>query len=334
MKVLVMGGTRFNGLALVEELVKHGHAVTLFNRGASEAVVPPGVRRLYGDRHDHTALRAALGDETFDCVQDISAYTPEDVRSVVEMLDGRMGHYIFASSTVTYGSCRLPPMTEDFPMDRGPLQSEYGMNKILCEDYLIDRHRRTGLPMTIVPFSMVFGPNNIIPDREQRMFKRLIEGRPVLIQGDGTTLGQVGHVTDQARALRMLMGNPLTFGQKYNLTGRDYFTDEGYVDACAAAAGVKPQKVFVPAPVMDELHASDFTCSRYLVQRMAPNLRPWNESALISIDRLRNAIGWEPNYAFTASVQQTWRWFVDSGLAETRSFDWSPEDALLARLKG
>ena len=66
MKVLVMGGTRFNGLALVEELVKHGHAVTLFNRGASEAAVPPGVRRLYGDRHDHTALRAALGDETFD----------------------------------------------------------------------------------------------------------------------------------------------------------------------------------------------------------------------------------------------------------------------------
>ena len=64
MKVLVMGGTRFNGLALVEELVKHGHTVTMFNRGASEAQVPASVRRLYGDRHNHNAVKTALGDET------------------------------------------------------------------------------------------------------------------------------------------------------------------------------------------------------------------------------------------------------------------------------
>lgn len=333
MKVLVMGGTRFNGLALVEELVKHGHDVTMFNRGASEAQVPAGVKRLYGDRHDHNALKTTLGSETWDCVQDISAYTPEDVTSIVDILEGQMGHYIFASSTVTYASCKLPPLTEDHVMDRGPLQSEYGMNKILCENFLLDRNRRTRLPVTIVPFSMVFGPNNIIPDREQRMFKRLLEGRPVLIQGDGTTLGQVGHVDDQARALRLLMGQPATFGQKYNLTGRDYFSDEGYVDACAEAVGVEPKKVFVPAPVMDGLHAEDFACSRYLVQRMAPNLRPWNESALISIDRLRAAVNWEPEYTFNASVRQTWKWFVESGTSDARTFDWTPEDALLERLR-
>ena len=39
MRVLVMGGTRFNGLALVRELVKHGHEVTTFNRGLTEAVL-------------------------------------------------------------------------------------------------------------------------------------------------------------------------------------------------------------------------------------------------------------------------------------------------------
>ena len=52
-RVLVMGGTRFNGLHLVQELVKHGHEVTTFNRGITEAVLPPGVRRLHGDRTDH-----------------------------------------------------------------------------------------------------------------------------------------------------------------------------------------------------------------------------------------------------------------------------------------
>ena len=54
-----------------------------------------------------------------------------------------------------------------------------------------------GFPATTVPFSMVFGPHNIVPDREQRMFTRILSGRPVLIPGDGTSVGMVGHVDDQ-----------------------------------------------------------------------------------------------------------------------------------------
>ncbi len=327
-----MGGTRFNGLSLVRDLVRCGHEVTTFNRGVSEATLPAGVRKLQGDRHDHAALGSQLRDESFDCVQDISAYTLEDVCSLVDILRGRMGHYVFASSTVTYARSHFPPITEDHPSDRTTLQSTYGMNKLLCEDYLFEQARGAGLAMTIVAFSMVFGPNNIIADREQRMFSRLLAGRPVLIPGDGTTLGQVGHVDDQARALRMVMMNHNTFGKKYNLTGKDYFTDEGYVDVCAAAVGCTPDKVFVPGAIMDELHAADPACSRYLVQRVAPNLRPWNDSALFSIDRLRADTGWEPEYSFTTAVKQTLDWYLASSLDKTQTFDFSPEEALLERL--
>ncbi len=48
MKVLVMGGTNFNGLALVHELVRQGHDVTVLNRGKSEATIPESVHRLVG----------------------------------------------------------------------------------------------------------------------------------------------------------------------------------------------------------------------------------------------------------------------------------------------
>ncbi len=40
MRVLVMGGTQFNGLALVHELAKHGHEVTTLIGGQTEAVPP------------------------------------------------------------------------------------------------------------------------------------------------------------------------------------------------------------------------------------------------------------------------------------------------------
>jgi len=335
MKVLVMGGTRFNGLALTRELHKHGHEVTILNRGVTEAEIPAAVRRLTADRNDADALRAALGDEEFDCVQDISGYNLEQVRSLVEILKGRVGHYIFASSTVSYAATRMLPIRETSAVDATPRQSEYARNKLICEDYLFRLYRQERFPATSVPFSMVFGPNNIIPDREQRMFQRLLLGRPVLVPGDGTTVGMVGHVDDEARALRMVMGDPITFGKRYNLTGLDSYTDDGYVDTFAQVLGVEPRRVYVPALVMDELWAADpqtVARSAQLIQKVAPHIHPWNASVFFSVDRLRHDIGWEPEYGFRAAVEQTYEWFRREGLDQTNAFDFAFEDELLGRL--
>ena len=251
MKVLVMGGTRFHGLALVHELVRHGHDVTIFNRGQTEAQIPRGVRRLYGDRTDHDGMREVFANEEFDAIQDISGYTPEDVEIMVELFQGRTGHYIFASSTVIYAATKVLPIRESSPVDGTDRQSQYGLDKLACEAILLREYREHGFPATIVPFSMVFGPHNIIPVREQRMFSRLLQGRPVMIPGDGTTLSQIGHVDDEASAMRMLMQQPQTYGKRYNLTGRDYWSDEGYVDTFADILGVEADKVFIPPDQMD-----------------------------------------------------------------------------------
>ena len=102
MRILVMGGTRFNGLHLVYELLKHGHEVTILNRGITEAPVPKIVKRLYADRKDPQQLGNALQNLEFDVVFDISAYVVEDVKYLTDIMVGRTGHYIFASSTVVY----------------------------------------------------------------------------------------------------------------------------------------------------------------------------------------------------------------------------------------
>lgn len=331
MRVLVMGGTRFNGLALVRELTRCGHEVTVLNRGRTEAHVPRSVRRLQCDRHDHDRLRELLRGESFDCVQDINAYTLDDVRSMVEIFRGRIGHYIFASSTVIYARANVLPITEDHPVDRSERQGAYGLNKLLCEDHLVTEFREHGFPASIVAFSMVFGPNNFIADREARMFQRLLSGRDILIPGDGTTLGQVGYVDDEARALEMMMGNANTFGKRYNLTGRDYWSDEGYVDTFGEVLGVEPRKVFVPAEVMDEISSGD-AMQPPLIQRLAYYIHHWNDSVVFGIDRLRRDVGFEPTYSFRGMVEATYEWHVAEGLHESQQFDFDKEDALLARL--
>lgn len=358
MRTLVMGGTQFNGLALVRELVRTGHEVAICNRGVTKAELPREVVRLTADRTDPAALRTALGGRDWDCVYDISAYRPEDARLMSELLHGRTGHYVFASSTVIYAPSDRLPITEDHPLDRSERQNEYGRNKILCEDLLLRAHRERGFPATIAAFSMVFGPNNIIPEREQRMFVRLARGRAVLIPGDGTTLGQVGHVDDQARALRLMGGRSVSFGRRYNLSGGDLFSDEGYVDTFARVVGVEPEKLHLPPDWMDDLYAGRMSLSgeplpvnadirtaapdrrdaalfglQRILQRLAPHLHPWNRSVFFSIERLRRDLGWEPEYSFPAAVAQTWEWMQRTGLVESRDFDFGFEDDLIARLR-
>ena len=359
MQVLVMGGTQFNGLALVHELARQGHAVTVLNRGRTEATLPHGTEGLVADRTDDDALRRALAGRDFDCVFDVSAYRPEDVATMIGLLRGRIGHYVFISSTVIYAASDLLPITEDHPLDRSERQNEYGLNKIAGEELLLRAWREDGFPGSTVALSMVFGPNNILPDREQRMFVRLLEGRPILIPGDGTTLAQVGHVADQARALVAMMQRPQTFGRRYNLTGTDCFSAEGYVDCFAEQLGVEANKVFVPADLMDDVFdgrvpiaqtrvqsradvrgtrapdpkvVNQFMLSM-LVQRIAPHIHRWNRSVLFSVDRMRRDTGWEPAFTLRSAVADTYAWFERERRHASLEFDFGFEDDLLEKVR-
>jgi nucleoside-diphosphate-sugar epimerase len=358
-KVLVVGGSQFNGFALVQELVRRGHDVTVVNRGRTEAPFPDGVRRLTADRTDRHRMSEVLGTEEFDCVHDMCAYHPQDVESMIELLRGRVGHYVFVSSTVIYARSTILPITEESPVDRSELQIEYGLHKLLCEDRLLEEFETSGFPATTVALSMVMGPRNIVPDREQRMFVRLLQGRPVLLLGRGTALGQIGDVDDQAEALCDVMGQPVTFGQRYNLTGGQSFSDEGYVDVFAEVVGAEAHKVFVPADVVDGVwngrlelglarptgaHIDIRTTQaeqrmqemairqRYqltnLVQKLAPHLHRWDDSVLFGIDKLARDVGWRPRRTFRETVEKTYDWFTREGIADRVTFDFAFEDEL------
>jgi len=353
MKVLVVGGSQFNGFALVQELVRRGHDVTVVNRGRTDAPFPEGVRRLTADRTDRARMTEVLGSDEYDCVHDMCAYHPEDVALMIDLLRGRVGHYVFVSSTVIYARSTLLPI-------------EYGLHKLLCEDRLLEEFASSGFPATTVALSMVMGPRNIVPDREQRMFVRLLRGRPVLILGRGTALSQIGDVDDQAEALCDVMGQPITFGQRYNLSGGQYFSDEGYVDAFfdvvgADVVGAAANKVFVPADVVDDVwhgrlelglarptgaHIDIRTTQseqrmqemairqRYqltnLVQKLAPHLHHWDDSVLFGIDKLARDVGWRPRRTFRETVEKTYEWFTREQIADHVAFDFAFEDELLA----
>lgn len=81
MRALVLGGTRFVGRAIVDELLARGHEPTLFHRGQSGAGLFPDCQRVLGDRRE--SLGALAGRE-WDWVLDVCAYIPREARMAGE----------------------------------------------------------------------------------------------------------------------------------------------------------------------------------------------------------------------------------------------------------
>lgn len=118
MKLLVLGGTRFVGRAVVHDALVRGWEVTALHRGVTGAL-PPGVTALHADRTDPTALAAALGDSAFDAVVDTWAGAPRVAALSADLLRGRVPRYGYVSSISVYADGRPPGGDESWPTWEG-----------------------------------------------------------------------------------------------------------------------------------------------------------------------------------------------------------------------
>jgi 2'-hydroxyisoflavone reductase len=106
MDLLVLGGTRFVGRALVVDAVARGWSVTALNRGSGGWALPDEVEHLAVDRTDTEALEAALEGRSFDAVVDTWAGAPRHVESAANLLVGKARRFGYVSSISVYQSGR------------------------------------------------------------------------------------------------------------------------------------------------------------------------------------------------------------------------------------
>jgi 2'-hydroxyisoflavone reductase len=143
MKLLVVGGTRYVGRAIVDAALAAGHDVTLFNRGLSNPELFPEVEHLVGDRQQDAGLDPLRGRE-WDAAIDTIGYDHRVVGKTLEVLRGNVGHYTFVSSISVYKDFLVPhaeddPTAEllgdpDVPLSRPHGGSaHYGPMKVLSE---------------------------------------------------------------------------------------------------------------------------------------------------------------------------------------------------------
>jgi nucleoside-diphosphate-sugar epimerase len=252
MKILVLGGTRFFGKTLVEQLVSAGHAVTVLSRG--KLPPPDGAAQVVADRADSAALAAALAGRSFDVVIDNVAMTAAHVGAALEVLGDRTGHYVLTSTASVYGDFARGRVWRESDLDlaeleRPPLDGHaYTIGKRGAEAVLW-RGERSKVPFTIVRPGYVVGPHDHL-QRMQFFLRRLGDGGPVLVPSGGGDIFQLAWHADVASAIARVLGDPARFGRAYNLSGPELFTYPTLVRALAAAAGTRTVCVEIPREIL------------------------------------------------------------------------------------
>ena len=254
LKVLFIGGSGIISSASSRLAVERGIDLYVLNRGATQLrPLPPEAAVLQADVHDPVSVRAALGDLEFDAVVDWVAFTPEHVRSDIELFRGRTGQYVFISSASAYQTppSRVP-VTESTPL-RNPYW-QYSRDKIACESLLTEAYREENFPATIVRPSHTYDRTSIPFDGKWTALARMRAGKEVVVHGDGTSLWTLTHHADFARGFVPLLAHPRTVGDVYHITSDDVLTWDQIAHTLAAALGVTPRIVHVPS---DAIAAAD-----------------------------------------------------------------------------
>lgn len=236
MKLLIIGGTRFLGRAIVEAALAAGHEVTLFNRGQSNPGLYKDLETLTGNRDGGLDV---LKDRTWDGVIDTCGYVPRLVRDAATLLADVVASYTFISSISVYADPSVAGIDEDAPL--GTIADEtvetvdgdtYGPLKVLCEKAATESMHGRAL---LVRAGLIVGPHDL-SDRFTYWPCRVARGGEVLSPGDPDSPVQFIDVRDIAAWTVQATEKRLT--GPYNVTGPNRpVTMREVLTACQAVSG-------------------------------------------------------------------------------------------------
>jgi UDP-glucose 4-epimerase len=268
---VVTGGAGFIGSHLARALQEGGRRVRVvddFSTGR-RGNVPPGAELMEGDVCG-LAERAVQGAEV---VYHLAA-VPSVPRSVEQPLASHRANaestlsvlraaeragarrVVFAGSSSVYGDSPVLPKHEGLPPR--PL-SPYAAAKLAGELYVQSWAAHTKLETVALRFFNVYGPRQD-PDSPYAavipiFIRRLREGRPLPIYGDGTQTRDFTFVGDVVQALRAAAGSPGVSGRVYNVAAGSPVRVLELADTLARLLGIPARRELLP-PRAGDIHDS------------------------------------------------------------------------------
>jgi nucleoside-diphosphate-sugar epimerase len=262
MDVLIIGGTRNMGHYLASALLDKGHTVTILNRGLTQDDLPAAVERLRADRTIAAQLEDALGGRCFDAVVDFVLYDGAEADVIVDLLQGKVDHYVFISSGQVYlmrAELERPYSETDYEGEfiiEPPLNTYdheewlYGVQKRQAEDVLARAYHERHFPYTSLRLPMV----NSARDPFNRLYGyilRLRDGGPMLVpQSPDYALRHV-YAQDVVQVIMNLLESGQGKGEVYNIAQDETVTIDEFLGMLGKQLELEPRVVRVDRGLLE-----------------------------------------------------------------------------------
>ena len=162
---------------------------------------------------------------------------------------------VFASTRQLYGKPDYLPVDEKHPTR--PVDVN-GINKLAGEWYHLLYNNVHHIRACALRLTNTYGPGMRVKDARQTFLgiwiRNLIEGKPILVYGDGTQLRDFNYVDDVVDALLSAAINPNAWGEVFNLGSQEYI---GLKDLATMMVEMYPNGHYETVPFPGELKAID-----------------------------------------------------------------------------
>ena len=340
MKVLLIGGTRFIGPAVVQLLCKQGHDVTMLHRGQTQTDLPAGVQHIFGDRSKLSEYYDTLRQLAPEVVLDMIAFNEQEACAVMETCKGLTQRIVVLSSGDVYraydrirGIESSPPdpvpLSEDAPLrtelypyrqdtprsQDDPMRWYDDYDKIPVERIIMSD---PALPGTILRLPAVYGPG----DNQHRCFeylKRMDDKRPVIVVDESLAHWRWthGYVENVAAAIVLAVTDQRAAQRIYNVGEAHTLTITEWIEAIGEAAGWHGHVITMPKKRLPAQLRSDIDSRQDL---------------LMDSTRIREELGYREPISVRVALERTVAWERAHPPVEIdpAQFDYAAEDAVLA----
>ena len=259
MNILVLGGSGNISYPFCVDAISNNWNVTTVTRGLNDArrrtLEGSRIRSVYGDLKDTEFLHSLSNSiQHFDAVINFVSYDGADANNFIRCFAGKTSHYIFVSTTAGYS--KVPdnlPYNETTPFDS--LDWSYSRRKREAELAYFQAYEDLGFPITVARFGHTY--DTVVPvavgPADWTIPHRILNGKPVLLHGDGTSIWSLMHSSDAAKALTGLCCNDQALGEIVNIVSNHRITWIDLTKLLFKKLNTDPLLSFAPSQVINQV---------------------------------------------------------------------------------
>jgi nucleoside-diphosphate-sugar epimerase len=315
-QILVTGGAGFIGSHIVESLVNRGAYVIVYDnfssgslRNLKSLVERDRVKVVYGDILNYEKLSDAIRGvdvvshhaaqlEIFRSLDDPRFDLEVNIKGTLNVLQAALENdvdrVIYASSACVYGEAKSVPQSEDHPTQP---QWPYGVSKLAAEKYCSMYYNFYGLKTVSLRYGIVYGSREWFGRVLTIFIKRVLEGKPPIIFGDGLQRRDFIHVSDVVQLHNLCIESDKAVGEVYNAGTGVGTTIKELARIVIECSGLEIEPIYEDVP--------EGSFSKYLPRRRIPREL---KTMILDIGKAKRELGWVPRTPLKAGIKEEMDW--------------------------